>query len=98
MTYQRKSQAAKFTLLEAKRAATVAAAMGCDLLIDGDGSFKFLTSKGGVTAAPKDGRSNPKNYVNRYDLQRKSAGPAKRISGTGVRAKTAPRTGTSAEA
>jgi hypothetical protein len=70
----RRSQAVKFTLTAAKRAAAVAAAMGVDLEIGPGGEFRFLTSKeGSATAVPKDGRSNPDNYANRYDLQQKFA-------------------------
>jgi hypothetical protein len=65
----RKPQQVKFTLTAAKRAAAVAAAMKCDLEIGPDGEFIFRTSKkGSATAVPKDGRSNPKNYANRYNL------------------------------
>jgi hypothetical protein len=67
----RRSQAVKFTLTAAKRAAAIPAAMKCDLEIGPDGEFIFRTSKkGSATAVPKDGRSNPKNYSNRHDLQK----------------------------
>jgi hypothetical protein len=65
----RKSQQVKFTLTAAKRAAAVAAAMGVDLEIGADGAFTFKTSQGGATAVPKDGRSDPDNYTDRFDLR-----------------------------